>query len=147
MPRTLAASCRTAVARTGIGAYVVGEMKTAAAADGNLDSRAETMQLRVGVVFVAIALAVAVVLSRSGVAAGWRAVTFAPLAVGTYGTLAALERVCGFTALAGRRIREAGTEPIADRDELAALRRIGLRVIGTSVAIAAAATALLVLAR
>jgi uncharacterized membrane protein YecN with MAPEG domain len=88
---------------------------------GNLDSNAQDRQLRVGLVALAGALVVALLL-----------VTF--------------YRVCGFTAIAGRRMTADGVEKVADRAELSAQRRSGFRVIVLSVACAALATALFVVA-
>jgi hypothetical protein len=113
---------------------------------GNLESRAQDIQMRVGLVALAISLVVGTLLARSGVAMGYRALAFVPFFVASYGLLAALYRTCGMTALAGRRITSDGTEPVADREELAALRSKGMRVMLGSALLAATATSLLAIA-
>jgi hypothetical protein len=69
-----------------------------------------------------------------------------PFFVGAYGMLSALTGTCSFTALAGRRRAEARTEPVADRAELAAIRRRGGGLVALSFAVAAVAAALMALA-
>jgi hypothetical protein len=65
------------------------------------------------------------------------------LFVGVYGVCAGLWRTCGVTAMAGRRITATGTERVADRRELAALRRRGLAVLCGSLIVSVLATSLL----
>jgi hypothetical protein len=113
---------------------------------GNLDLRAQNTQLRAGVVMIAVALAAAVILLRLGAPAAYRGFVALPLFFGTYGVYAGLTRICGFTALRGVRMTESGACPVADKAERTANLRRGLRAIGASASIAAAATALLVIA-
>jgi hypothetical protein len=65
--------------------------------------------------------------------------------VGAYGICAGLSRTCGFVAITGKRLTATGTEPIADRNELAAVRRRGGFVMAISLAVAVIATVLLAL--
>jgi hypothetical protein len=109
----------------------------------NLDDQAQNMQLRVGVGGVSLALAVAVVLGASGAGLAARLLVAPLFFVGVYGISAALFRVCGVTAIAGRRIIAGGTEPVADRVELDRLRRRGGMVIAVSAVVSLLATALL----
>ena len=113
---------------------------------GNLDVNAQERQLRVGLVALAGALVVALLLVNSGAAPVVRGVAFLPFFFAVYGLLAAFYRVCGFTAIAGRRMTADGVEKVADRAELAAQRRSGLRVIILSVVFATFATSLFVVA-
>lgn len=113
---------------------------------GNLDARGQNTQLRFGVVLISFALAAAVALLWLGVAPGYRSFLAFPFFLGTYGVYAGLTRTCGFSALRGVRITESGTTPIGDKGELEVFRKRGWQVIGGSATIAAAATALLVLA-
>jgi hypothetical protein len=113
---------------------------------GNLEPEAQDLQMRVGIVALATALVVGTLLAKGGVAHGYRALAFGPFFVAGYGVLAALYRTCGLTAIAGRRVTSDGMERVADRDELAALRSRGLRVIAGSALLAATATAVLILA-
>ena len=113
---------------------------------GNLDSRAQNAQLRIGVGMIAVALAVAVVSLSLDVPSGYRALLALPLFFGTYGIYAGLTRTCGLTALRGMRMTESGPTPVADKDALVTHRRQGYQVIGGSALISVAATLLLVLA-
>ncbi|CAN5920752.1 hypothetical protein BH11MYX4_BH11MYX4_23580 [soil metagenome] len=102
--------------------------------------------MRTGLVALAMALAFAAFLTRSDGAHLYRWFAFLPFFVAANGVLAAFYRTCGFTAAAGRRMTPEGAEPVADRDELAEQRRVGMRVLGSSAALAAVATALFVTA-
>lgn len=112
---------------------------------GNLDARAQDNQLRVGLVALAMALALTAFLARTD-GGGYRWLVALPFFVAINGVLAGFYRTCGVTAFAGRRMTSSGVEMVADRHELAAQRRTGLRVLGLSVALAAGATALFVTA-
>lgn len=102
--------------------------------------------MRLGLLALAGALVFALLLGRSGASPAYRALGFLPFFFAANGVLAALYRVCGFTALAGRRLTPDGAEVVADRAELAAQRRAGLRVIVLSVVLAALATSLFMVA-
>jgi hypothetical protein len=118
----------------------------AVAQRGNLDSKAQDRQLRGGLLALAGALVVALLLVKSGAPPVYRAIAFVPFFFAVYGLLASFHRVCGFTAIAGRRMSEDGVEKVADRLELSAHRRSGMRVIVYSAAIAGLATALFAVA-
>jgi hypothetical protein len=109
----------------------------------NLDGRAQNAQLRFGVGIVAVGLGAAIAMNVLGVGLGIHMLLVPVLFVGAYGICAGLSRTCGVTAIAGRRLTATGSEPIADRTELAALRRRGIAVIATSLFVAVIATALL----
>jgi len=111
---------------------------------GNLDVRAQNSQLRGGLVALAMALALTAFLARVDGAGAYRWLGFLPFLVAVNGVLAAFYRTCGITAFAGRRMTAEGVEVVADREELAAQRRVGLRVLAMSVVLAGAATALFV---
>ena len=118
----------------------------AVAQRGNLDGAAQDRQMRMGLFALAGALVVALLLAQSGASPAYRALGFLPFFFAANGVLAALYRVCGFTAIAGRRMTADGTEVVADRAELSAQRRTGLRVLFLSVVLAATATTLFVVA-
>jgi hypothetical protein len=118
----------------------------AVAQRGNLDSTSQDRQMRIGLVALAAALVFALLLAKSGAAPAYRAVAFLPFFFAANGVLAALYRVCGFTAMAGRRLTPNGTEVVADRAELSAQRREGVRVIVLSVVLAGLATSLFAVA-
>jgi hypothetical protein len=113
---------------------------------GNLESRAQDTQLRVGLVALAVSLVVGNLLVNGAVASGYRLLAFVPFFVAAYGVLAALYQTCGITAIMGRRITSEGSEPVADRAELAKHRARGMRVLLGSTLLAAVATSLLFLA-
>jgi len=124
-------------------AYV---MAATAPVRSNLDARAQTMQLRVGLVALALALGVGTVLAKSTLGPGFRALAFVPLLFASYGLLAAFCRTCGLTAIAGRRITSDGSERVIDRAELRAQRRRGAGVLVASALLAALVTAAFVFA-
>jgi hypothetical protein len=114
---------------------------------GNLDSRSQEGQLRMGLVALAMALVAAAFLARSDAATLYRVLVFAPFFVAAYGVLAAFYGTCGFCAFAGRRMTADGAEPVADRTDLAAQRKTGLWVLTMSGVCALIATVLFVIAR
>lgn len=114
--------------------------------EGNLEHQAQAFQLRLGVVFVGVGLLVAA-LVRTSDSSALRLAAFLPLFLGSYGIIAGIEKTCGFTALARRRITDQGPERVIDPDEAKALRRTGIRVMLTSFGFAASASILLALAR
>jgi hypothetical protein len=110
----------------------------------NLDERAQNMQLRVGILVSALGFGAMVVTHTLGAGrATTHALLLPVLFVGAYGICAGLSRTCGLTAILGRRLTPTGTERIADRAELCALRRRGAAIMATSLAVAVFATALL----
>jgi hypothetical protein len=109
----------------------------------NLDGRAQNAQLRFGLVVLALGLAGAMAMNALGLGLGMHALLVPVLFAGAYGICAGLARTCGLTAIAGRRITATGTEPVADRNELHALRRRGAAVIATSLFVSVIATVLL----
>jgi hypothetical protein len=109
----------------------------------NVDDRAQNVQLRVGVLAVSAALALAVVFANAGVGLAAHLALFPLFLVGTYGIGAGLWRVCAMTAMRGKRLASEGAEPVADRAEREALRRRGAKVIALSVLVSATATVLL----
>lgn len=111
----------------------------------NLDGRAENAQLRVGVGTLAVGLAAAMAMNAHGAGPGPHLALIPVFFVGAYGICAGLSRTCGITAITGRRITAMGTEPIADRNELAAVRRRGGKVVAFSLVVSVIATVLLAL--
>jgi len=103
--------------------------------------------MRAGLVALAVGLVAASLLADSGLAPGYRALAFMPFFVAAYGVTSALYGVCGFSALAGRRRTLDGAERVAERAELHRLRRVGIRVVGMSGALAVVATLFFVIAR
>jgi hypothetical protein len=112
----------------------------------NLDAHAQNVGLRAGIGVIAAALAVAVALQEIGAAAHYRLLLVPAFFAGAYGVQAALFGTCGFTALMGRRFSAGAPEPVANRAELAQLRRRGLAGIALSAAVSVLTGAVLVLA-
>jgi hypothetical protein len=111
----------------------------------NLETRAQNVQLRVGIVMVTAALVVGMVMDRLGAGRLSHLALVPMFFVGVYGLGAAILKTCGVTAFMGKRRTETGVEPVADRQELAALRRRGAALIGGSAVVAVAAAALFAL--
>jgi hypothetical protein len=109
----------------------------------NLDGRAQNAQLRVGVATLALGLAGAMAMNARGAGPGTHLALLPLFFVGAYGIVAGLSRTCGVTGIAGRRLTAMGTERIADRAELAAVRRRGAKVVATSLFVAVLVTSLL----
>ncbi len=110
----------------------------------NLESRAQNLNMRIGLVSLGISLMTGALLVKLGASPWARSVTVAPMFLAAYAIQTALYCTCGFTALAGFRFTNRGPERIADANELSAVRGRGLRVIAGSVALALVATGLLV---
>lgn len=113
----------------------------------NLDTHAQNVGLRAGIGLIAVALAVAVALQEFGAAAHYRLLLLPAFFVGAYGVQAALVGTCGFSALMGRRFTSGASRPVANRAELAQLRRRGLTGIAVSAAVSVLTGAVLLLAR
>jgi hypothetical protein len=109
----------------------------------NLDGHAQNRQLRLGVAVVSLGLVAAMVMRALGAGLQMHALLVPVLFVGAYGICAGLSHTCGVTAITGRRLTATGSERIADRSELAAVRRRGARVMATSLLVSLLAAALL----
>jgi hypothetical protein len=114
---------------------------------GNLDDRARDMHIRMGVGMLSAGLLAAAVMHHlrwSGLAS----LALSPIFfVAVYGLAAGFGGTCVLNAISGKRRGTSGAEPIADRQELAAVRRRGASLTGASLLIAVAASALLAFAR
>jgi hypothetical protein len=108
----------------------------------NLDGRAQNAQIRVGVGTLAVGLAAAMAMNARGAGMGMHLALVPVFFVGAYGVCAGLSQTCGLTAVAGRRRTSTGTEPIADRSELAAVRRRGAKVVAVSLLMSVVGTVL-----
>jgi hypothetical protein len=113
----------------------------------NLDAYVESARLRMGVIGIFAGLLAALVLRRLGAGMPARLAVAPLFFVGAYGVTAGLLRTCSITALRGKRCTRCGTEPIVDRAELAPLRRRARTALALSMLVAAAASALLAMAR
>jgi hypothetical protein len=112
----------------------------------NLGARAQNLQLRMGLGLVSLGLLAAVAMNHFGASGPMHVVLIPVFFAGVYGLAAGLAGTCTFCAVFGRRATESGTEPIADRCELAAVRRRGAWLVATTLLVSLAAWLLLALA-
>jgi hypothetical protein len=112
----------------------------------NLGARAQNIQLRMGLCLVSLGLVVAVAIHRLGTDSRLYFLLIPIFFAGVYGLAAGLAGTCAFHAMLGRRAIESGSEPIADRNELAAVRRRGRWVMATALIVSLTASLLLALA-
>jgi hypothetical protein len=110
----------------------------------NIGPQGQDRRLRGGVVFFALTLVLAVILTKTGAAAELRWLLALPFFVAVMGISQALCRTCAFMALAGERERGYDRETVLDSDERSALRARGRRLMITSAVIAVAAAGLFV---
>jgi hypothetical protein len=113
----------------------------------NLGARSQNRHLRAGVALIAAALLGAMALRHFGFGGHAYLVTVPLLLCGVYALNAGLARTCAVMAMLGKRRTASGAGPIADRDELAAVRKRGAVLMCTSMLIALAAAGLLAMAR
>ena len=109
----------------------------------NLADRAQLTQRRLGVAAVFLGLGAAIAMQRASMSGAFRVVLLPLFVVGSYGLFAGVAKTCALTAFRGFRITECGLEPIADRRELAGVRKRGMRVVLTSIVVSILAVALL----
>lgn len=110
----------------------------------NVTGLVRTKQIRVGVLLFAVCLAAAVAFRAGAVGSPFRYVLFLPILVAFNALAMGLTGVCGISATRAVRQTEEGEEPIADRDEVKALRRRGIFVLAGAWASAVAATVTLI---
>jgi hypothetical protein len=118
-----------------------------AAVAHNMDLHSRNVQLRIGVLLLGGALALAVGLLWFDVSIPVRALVFFPFFVGVHSVLSSLLGTCAFTAMRGRRMTYEGSEKMADRGEVAANRRRGARLLAATMMLSGLATTLLLVAR
>lgn len=109
----------------------------------NLGQRGQNARLRLGVIGLAVALALSVTLDRMGVSPLWRLVTFVPFFVAAYGGLQGLFRTCPSHARQGTRESDSGAPlPQSDERTKAASRRWSRLILAMSLGFALAASLL-----
>ena len=101
------------------------QMQTIQVPARNLTEEVQNWQLRFGVGLFAFALGGAVLVREVGVTSALRYALFIPIFLACHGIYSGLTGVCGVTAAQGCRRSEEGSEPVADRRELRAVRRRG----------------------
>jgi hypothetical protein len=110
----------------------------------NLGPRARRVQLRVGVIWLALTLAVGFALVELGVAPAYGWLLLPLMASGTYAMLAGLFGVCVFTGARGGRLADYGYETVTDCSLRLQLRKRGAGVLLASLCWAALSTAVFV---
>ena len=91
----------------------------------NVSEEDATYRLRGGIMMLAIALAGAVGLETIDAGPLWRLLLFVPFFLAEYSFFQAVYRICGVTALQGKRWVDDGWEQIADPQVREACRCLG----------------------
>jgi hypothetical protein len=112
----------------------------------NLGTRAQNIQLRMGLALVSLGLLGALAMHQVGASARLHVLLVPIFFAGVYGLVAGLSGTCPMHAFFGKRAVDSGTEPIADRNELTAVRRRGAWVMATTLLVSLGASLLLALA-
>jgi len=112
----------------------------------NVSAKRSEKSMRAGMVSLAVALGLSVLLHELAVPAGYRAVLFFPFAVAALGTIKGLFGVCSYNAARGRREMDDGTEEILDPDARRKLAVRGQQLAAAAFAAAGVLTALFVFA-
>lgn len=110
----------------------------------NLSDTNVTRRLRVGIVMLMVALALAAVFEKLDASPLTRLWLFLPFFLAENAFFQAIHKTCGFSAMKGMRHTAEGDERIADRAELDACRCRGRLQLMHSLCAAAALTALFI---
>jgi hypothetical protein len=110
----------------------------------NLGSRFRQQHVRLGVVWLALALALGFGLVEGGVASRFGFLLALPLAIGTYCLLTGSFGVCFYNSMFGRRLADHGAEVVPDETLRKRLVRRGIALAGVSCTLAGVATAVFV---
>jgi hypothetical protein len=110
----------------------------------NLGSRFRQHHVRLGVVWLAVALALGFGLVEGGVASRFGFLLALPLAIGSDCLLAGSFGVCFSNSMCGRRLADHGAEVVPDESLRKRLIRRGVALAGVSCTLAGVATAVFV---
>jgi hypothetical protein len=110
----------------------------------NLGSRFRQQHVRLGVIWLALALALGFGLVEWGAASRFGFLLALPLAIGTYCLLAGSFGVCFYNSMFGRRLADHGAEVVPDETLRKRLVRRGVALAGVSCTLAGVATAVFV---
>jgi hypothetical protein len=110
----------------------------------NLGSRFRQLHMRVGVIWLALALAIGFALVEWGVASRFGFLLVLPLTLGTYALLAGSFGVCFYNGMRGQRRADHGAEVVPDPSLRQRLIRQGVTLAGVSCTLAGIATAVFV---
>lgn len=112
---------------------------------GNLGDQAQNLRLRGSLLALAIGLALSVLMLRAGIGTPLRLLLFLPFFVAAFGAYQGLFRTCTAAARQGVRLSDHGEEVVVDAAERARMCRDARKIMVSSLATAAAATAMMVL--
>jgi hypothetical protein len=112
---------------------------------GNLGDHGQNQRLRGSVVALAVGLGLSVWMLGAGIGAPLRLLLFLPFFAAAFGAYQGLFRTCTKAARDGVRLADHGEEVVVDPAERAQMRRDGRKIVVSSLATAAAATAMMVL--
>ena len=110
--------------------------------ESNLGDGPQDRRLRWGAITFALALVLAVVMLKLGASPTVRLLLAVPFFAGATGLYQGLFRTCSGLAARGLRDNGDGPTPIADRDELARVRRTAIIVMACALVSAALGTGL-----
>jgi hypothetical protein len=110
----------------------------------NLGSRFRQQHVRLGVVWLGLALALGFGLVEWGVASRFGFLLALPLAIGTYSLLAGSFGVCFYNGMRGQRRADHGAEVVPDPSLRQRLIRQGVTLAGVSCTLAGIATTVFV---
>jgi hypothetical protein len=114
-------------------------------AHGNLSTCRASARLRMGVVFVAVALGLTAAATQPGVPQGYRLALIVPFFIAAVGVLQGVSGTCVRRAARGEREEATGAEPILNPTVKARLRTEMHRILARATAVAVACTALVFL--
>ena len=112
---------------------------------GNLGDQAQNRRLRGSLVALAVGLGLSILMLRAGIGTPLRLMLFLPFFVAAFGAYQGLFRTCNMAAREGVRLTDHGEEVVVDAAERARMCRDARKVLVSSLATAAAATAMMVL--
>jgi hypothetical protein len=110
----------------------------------NLGPRFRRNHLRIGVVWLGLALGLGFALVEWGLASRLGFLLVAPLTIGTYSLLAGSFGICVYSGVSGKRHADHGAEGVPDPELRQRLMQRGLTLAGVSCTLAAVATTLFV---
>lgn len=103
----------------------------------NLGGHARGLNMRLGVLAAAVTLGAGFVLAEVGLASRWGFLLILPLTLSNYWLISGLFGTCVVAGIRGGRQADYGFEPVIDPGQMRCLRRRGVTLLATSLAVAA----------
>jgi len=113
--------------------------------DHNIDQTGRNRRMLAGLVFYSIGLVLAVVLVKSGLPVGYRALAFLPFMAGSLLVFQAAYRTCVMLAVRHERATQHGIERVVNREQIRADTGRMHTIYRVSILVSLAATAVLFL--